>query len=75
MSNALVSCGYSMLITTSFVGMGDIATEEAFDWVFSDPKMVRASSVICRLMDDIVSNEVLHHLCCFMLCCTSSIYP
>ncbi|CBI20476.3 (-)-germacrene D synthase [Vitis vinifera] len=57
MSNALVSSGYSMLITTSFVGMGDIATKEAFDWVFSDPKMVRASSVICRLMDDIVSHE------------------
>ncbi|KAL6313952.1 hypothetical protein AAG906_011682 [Vitis piasezkii] len=57
MSNALVSSGYSMLMTTSFVGMGDIATKEAFDWVFSDPKMVRASSVICRLMDDIVSHE------------------
>ncbi|KAL6314066.1 hypothetical protein AAG906_011801 [Vitis piasezkii] len=57
MSNALVSSGYSMLITTSFVGMGDIATKEAFDWVFSDPKMVRASSIIGRLMDDIVSHE------------------
>ncbi|KAJ9671856.1 hypothetical protein PVL29_025515 [Vitis rotundifolia] len=43
--NALVSCGYSMLTTTSFVGMGDIATKEA------------ASSIICRLMDDIVSHE------------------
>ncbi|KAL6313966.1 hypothetical protein AAG906_011696 [Vitis piasezkii] len=62
MSNGLESSGYPMLITTSFVGMGDIATKEAFDWVFSYPKMVRASSIIGRLMDDIVSHEVLHHL-------------
>ncbi|XP_034679562.1 (-)-germacrene D synthase-like [Vitis riparia] len=57
MSNALVSSACSMLTTTSFVGMGDIVTKEAFDWVFSDPKMIRASNVICRLMDDIVSHE------------------
>ena len=58
MSNALVSSAYSMLTTTSFLGMGDIVTKEAFDWVFSDPKMIRASNVIGRLMDDIVSHEV-----------------
>ncbi|RVW79396.1 (-)-germacrene D synthase [Vitis vinifera] len=57
MSNALVSSAYSMLTTTSFLGMGDIVTKEAFDWVFSDPKMIRASNVIGRLMDDIVSHE------------------
>ena len=59
MSKALVSYGYSMLTTTSFVGMGDIATKEAFDWAFSHPNMVRTSCIICRLMDDIVSHEVL----------------
>ena len=48
-----------MLTTTSFVGMGDIATKEAFDWAFSHPNMVRTSCIICRLMDDIVSHEVL----------------
>ena len=48
-----------MLTITSFVAMGDIATKEAFDWVSNDPKMVRASSIVCRLMDDIVSHEVL----------------
>ncbi|KAJ9671616.1 hypothetical protein PVL29_025363 [Vitis rotundifolia] len=57
MTNALVSCGYSLLTTTSFVGMGDIATKKAFGWVFSDPKMIRASNVICRLMNDIVNHE------------------
>ncbi|KAJ9671618.1 hypothetical protein PVL29_025364 [Vitis rotundifolia] len=57
MSNGLVTGGCSILTTTSFVGMGDIVTKEAFDWVFSDPKMIRASNVIIRLMDDIVSHE------------------
>ncbi|KAG6685677.1 hypothetical protein I3842_12G123700 [Carya illinoinensis] len=57
MNNALVSCGYSALTTLSFVGMGDIATKEAFDWVFSHPRMVKASEIINRLMDDIVSTD------------------
>ncbi|WKA12340.1 hypothetical protein VitviT2T_029734 [Vitis vinifera] len=55
MSVALVTSAYSMLATTSFVGMGDAVTEETFDWVFSQPKIVRASAIICRLMDDMVS--------------------
>nr|AGV28055.1 sesquiterpene synthase [Azadirachta indica var. indica] len=54
---ALVTSAYSMLATTSFVGMGDIVTKEAFEWLFSNPKMIIASSVVCRLMDDIVSHK------------------
>lgn len=54
---ALVSSGYPMLVAMSFVCMGDIVTKESFDWVFSDPKIVRASSIIARLMDDIVSHK------------------
>ncbi|XP_059428060.1 (-)-germacrene D synthase-like isoform X2 [Corylus avellana] len=54
---ALVTSAYSMLATTSLVGMGDIVTKDAFEWLFSDPKMVRASAVVCRLMDDIVSHK------------------
>ena len=58
LSNAMVSTGYSLLIATSFVGMGDVVTEEAFQWVLGRPKMSRASEIICRLMDDTVSHEV-----------------
>ncbi|KAJ9671954.1 hypothetical protein PVL29_025549 [Vitis rotundifolia] len=54
---ALVTSAYSMLATTSFVGMGDAVTEETFDWVFSQPKIVRASAIVCRLMDDMVSHK------------------
>ncbi|KAL0443444.1 UNVERIFIED_CONTAM: Germacrene-D synthase [Sesamum latifolium] len=51
---ALVSGAYMMLATTSLVGMGNLVTKEDFDWVTSEPLIVRASSIICRLMDDMV---------------------
>ncbi|KAL6315893.1 hypothetical protein AAG906_013237 [Vitis piasezkii] len=56
---ALVTSGYYMLTTMSFIGMGEIVTKEAFDGVISDPKIITASAVICRLMDDISSYKVL----------------
>ncbi|KAJ9676243.1 hypothetical protein PVL29_024978 [Vitis rotundifolia] len=54
MSIALVSLVYSMLTTSSFIGMREIVTKEAFDWVMSDPKIVTtsthvASSVECNM--------------------------
>eukprot|EP00261_Vitis_vinifera_P016682 XP_010645934.1 PREDICTED: valencene synthase-like [Vitis vinifera] len=55
MGIALVTSGYYMLTTMSFIGMGEIVTKEAFDWVISDPKIITASAVICRLTDDISS--------------------
>ncbi|KAJ4718968.1 Terpene synthase [Melia azedarach] len=57
MEVALISGGYLLLATISFVGMDDVATKESFEWISSNPKIVRASSVICRLMDDIVSHK------------------
>lgn len=60
MSVAVVSSGYVMLVPISFLGMGQLATEQAFEWSLSNPnKIVRASAVIARLMDDIVSHKVL----------------
>ncbi|KAK9062810.1 hypothetical protein SSX86_020000 [Deinandra increscens subsp. villosa] len=55
-----ISCGYKMLTTSSFVGMGDIITEEAFKWNETIPPLVKASSVVCRLMDDIVGHKEEH---------------
>ncbi|KAH7860923.1 hypothetical protein Vadar_019579 [Vaccinium darrowii] len=54
---ALVTGAYKMLATTSFVGMGDLVTKEAFEWVSSDPLIVEAASVICRLMDDMAGHK------------------
>ncbi|KAI8005910.1 (-)-germacrene D synthase [Camellia lanceoleosa] len=54
---ALVTGAYTMLATTSLVGMGEVVSKEAFDWVSSDPLIVQASSVVCRLMDDMVGHK------------------
>ena len=67
MEIALATSGYSLLATTSLVGMGDIVTNDSFKWVFSKPKMVRACTVVARLMDDIVSHKVKSYV-------TSTIY-
>ena len=56
---ALVTSGYSMLTTASLIGMGDIVTKDSFEWLLNDPKLIKASAVICRLMDDMVSHKVL----------------
>lgn len=54
---SLISSGYPLLTCVSLVGMGDIATKDAFEWLNKDPKIVKAASVIARLMDDIVSHK------------------
>ncbi|XP_038903601.1 (+)-gamma-cadinene synthase-like [Benincasa hispida] len=57
MEVASVSSGYALLATISFACMGDVATQEVFDWVFECPKILEASTIIARLMDDLVSYE------------------
>ncbi|CAN1783557.1 Probable terpene synthase 3 [Linum perenne] len=37
--------------------MGEVASEEVFEWLFSQPKISVAGSTIARLVDDIVSHE------------------
>jgi (-)-germacrene D synthase len=48
-----------LLSCASFVGMGDVAGEEAFEWVCSVPKLVQALCIILRLSDDLKSYEVI----------------
>ncbi|XP_019190267.1 PREDICTED: (-)-germacrene D synthase-like [Ipomoea nil] len=58
MKVALVMSGYTMLATTSLVGMQeDFLTKEVFDWIISGPLIVRASEIVGRLMDDIAGYE------------------
>ncbi|KAM7473339.1 hypothetical protein LguiB_020582 [Lonicera macranthoides] len=57
MKIALVSISYKMLAITSFVGMGKSVTKQAFDWVSNNPLIVKASSVIARLMDDMAGHQ------------------
>ena len=59
MAVAMVSTGYAVLAATSFIGMGSVVTKDSFEWFFSGPTILKASEIICRLMDDIVSHKVV----------------
>ncbi|CAN1832796.1 (-)-germacrene D synthase [Linum perenne] len=48
----LSSCGYPLLACSTLCGLGDKAPKEAFDWLMTDPKILIASSDICRLTVD-----------------------
>ncbi|CAN0903584.1 Probable terpene synthase 3 [Linum grandiflorum] len=54
--SSLSTTFHSMLFAT-LCGLGELATKEVFDWVFTNPKILVASSDHCRLMDDIVSHK------------------
>ncbi|KAK3421191.1 hypothetical protein EUGRSUZ_H04977 [Eucalyptus grandis] len=55
---ASLSIGCELLLGTSFLGMGDVVTKSYFDWLLlSDNKMVKASDVISRLMNDIAGHK------------------
>ncbi|XP_042399428.1 alpha-humulene synthase-like isoform X1 [Zingiber officinale] len=54
---SLKSTGYPAITCVSFVGLGEDATKEAFEWVTSFPKILKSCTIICRLMDDIASHE------------------
>ncbi|CAN0896599.1 Probable terpene synthase 3 [Linum grandiflorum] len=53
-----VSTYYLTIMTSALSGMGDLASEEVFDWVMSEPDILFASGDQCRLMDDIVTHQV-----------------
>ncbi|KAE8681046.1 Delta-cadinene synthase isozyme A [Hibiscus syriacus] len=57
MPTALKSSGYELLAVTSFVGMEDTITEETFVWASNNPKILRASTLVARLMNDIASHK------------------
>ena len=59
---ASASVGNTLVWVISLVGMGDIVTKEAFEWVNKYPKILRASNVMFRLMDDIAGNKVCMHV-------------
>ncbi|XP_074269868.1 putative sesquiterpene synthase [Silene latifolia] len=53
---ALVSVAQTTIIIAAYLGMGEIATKEAYEWVSQNspmPKVVKACSIILRLMNDI----------------------
>nr|QLC36837.1 terpene synthase 25 [Cannabis sativa] len=53
----VTNCGNIMLIATSFVGMDDIVTNQTLQWLSNDPKIVKASTLLSRHMNDIASRK------------------
>ncbi|PHT29878.1 hypothetical protein CQW23_30507 [Capsicum baccatum] len=56
LSNALASTTYYFL-TTSYLGMKS-ATEQDFEWLSKNPKILEANVTLCRVIDDIATYEV-----------------
>ncbi|KAJ1376771.1 Terpenoid cyclases/protein prenyltransferase alpha-alpha toroid [Sesbania bispinosa] len=58
---------------TSFLGlMGEFSTKELFDWTLNDPTIIKAISIIGRLMDDISSHKFeqqREHVASAVECC------
>ncbi|KAJ6801193.1 (-)-germacrene D synthase-like [Iris pallida] len=52
---SLMSSAYPMLISISLCLMAKDLRNDTLDWLLTVPKIVKASAMICRLMDDIVS--------------------
>ncbi|KAG6499650.1 hypothetical protein ZIOFF_039440 [Zingiber officinale] len=57
LSHSLVSTVYPVLICASYVGMDQVASKEVFEWVASFPKILKASTMIARLMNDLTSHK------------------
>nr|AJD19683.1 sesquiterpene synthase Tps3 [Cucumis melo] len=57
MKVAIVSTCFYVYVPISFVGMGVAASQEVFEWVESDPMLLKASGIIGRLMNDITSHK------------------
>ncbi|CAN4109971.1 unnamed protein product [Withania somnifera] len=55
--NGIPSSTYLFLATTSWLGMGDVATKEAFGWILTEPTILVASCIIARLLNDLIELE------------------
>ncbi|KAK3139608.1 hypothetical protein QOZ80_5AG0386080 [Eleusine coracana subsp. coracana] len=52
---AVISSGAPMICVTSLVGMGDVATKEAFEWAISCTDAIQAAGEVTRFVDDLAA--------------------
>ncbi|XP_057458988.1 (-)-germacrene D synthase-like [Lotus japonicus] len=45
------------LLIISFIGLGEFSTKELIDWIFTNPTIIEAISIIGRLVDDMASHK------------------
>ncbi|KAI9377281.1 hypothetical protein POPTR_019G044900v4 [Populus trichocarpa] len=55
--NGLTTSAYGVITAVSFVEMDEVAGQEEYEWLKSNPKIMKAGKMICRLMNDIVGHE------------------
>lgn len=55
---AITTAGYTLMSGATFLGMGELATKAAFEWVSQTPKPVKASCIIGRLIGDMASYKI-----------------
>ncbi|KAK9674006.1 hypothetical protein RND81_12G204700 [Saponaria officinalis] len=60
MKNALITSPYPLGVVATFLGVGEIASKECFEWVSQNPmsEAVKAVSTIIRLMNDLGGYKV-----------------
>ncbi|XP_054778346.1 probable terpene synthase 2 [Prosopis cineraria] len=54
--NGAASSAFPLLLS-SFLGLGNLATKVVFEWLATDPKIIRTVSTIGRLKDDMVTHK------------------
>ncbi|KAF5746709.1 casbene synthase chloroplastic-like [Tripterygium wilfordii] len=72
MSNAIISVNGQALAGSCFVGMGEVAGVEAFEWLKTKPKLLTSVSILGRLIDDIMSckgEQARGHVASAVECC------
>nr|ACN67535.1 beta-caryophyllene synthase [Mikania micrantha] len=56
-SIAFATGGGPLLMSSCYLGMGDIITNDSINWVISEPPLLKATNMIGRLLNDIVSSK------------------
>jgi hypothetical protein len=56
--NGLTTSAYGVVMAASFLGMEEVAGGEEYEWLKSNPKIIKAGNMIGRLMNDLASHEV-----------------
>ncbi|RDX72151.1 putative terpene synthase 2, partial [Mucuna pruriens] len=65
------------LLMTSFIGLGEFATKDVFDWMFSNPTIIEAVSIIGRVLNDMSSHKFEQqraHVASAVECCMKQYY-
>ena len=56
--NRLETTRYGVIMAAFNVVKDEVAGEEEYEWLKSNPKIMKAGKMICRLVKDIVGHEV-----------------